>query len=242
MYSMPHIGSFLLGISPIIGVLGWLQAIYYFDYFSAQWITWSFDIFDFIKFGTTLSMLLVLFTFMALGGYLGKDIEEGKIKFNRNVNLFIFSFIGIFLLSFMKSFLWYSYLNRYFTIDLLEFIILLTMTANGFALIIIDSTQNFREPNFKWVLSLLVTMMFVFLPIRTGVLWANFHLNSNNPFLTSMNLPSIKLKENTNLNYRLLYKKDNEFYIILLQKKHANKIFITTKEEIDYVLTNKNYE
>lgn len=208
--SLTKVGAGILNLSVFALIIGWIQANSYFSKFGVDWILNETTTFFLISYSWIPIVALVAFLYLGIIDIIQSKNDKGK----EYQIIWNYGFWIVFILPIVTIILGYLNLNKWQMFSLLMQI-LFTFLYAGFALqYLILEIQN---PNFKLNLK---HSALIFAIIFYGIYLGPMHLGDYNakrdidPKVS--NLPYVKLKNNSSIDYRLLYSNNDKYYLINL--------------------------
>lgn len=200
------VASTLIGLVAIAYIIGYFRLTSYYNCFNAKWILNNISPLNFLS--VSIFSISVISIFLLLGI---TDVAEGLRIKSLNIYLWI-SIVFTILISIISDITKHK-IDLKITIGLLYIASLQWAIASGIMINII--TQLVRLNKFKWSSNLVFSLLFAisygfyFSPISIGK--SEGYRDSN---FAQSKLPQIKIKDDKNINWRLLYSKDELFYLV----------------------------
>lgn len=224
--NMGRIASSLVGFTIFAYVIGWLQARSYYDTFGAIWLV------DELSTTTILGFSWFSLSYIAWIFYLGfTDLVENKNRYKETFFILKYGWWPMILI-YIVQFVFDKYGFQVVSIvlsSILVFIYIVFAGAAFEALIL-----RIKDKHFKWEIR---STYLVF-----GILFFGFYLvptkmGYNDALrdlkLDTTTLPKVVLEKTKSIELRLLYHKDNKYYLVELPKKDKYpKIIVASSDKI----------
>lgn len=222
----------LIGLVPIAYVIGYFRLLSYYACFNSKWIVNNLSPTEYLSASIFSISFIVIFIFFGI-----TDVAEG-LSIKSLYNYLKLSILFTILISIISD-ITKNRIDFKITVGLLHIASIQWAIASGIMFNII--TQLVRLQKFKWSSNLIFALLFA---IAYGFYFSPRSIGKSEGYRDSnfkhSKLPWIKLANNDKIGWRLLYSKDDLFYLVKLDsiKSEIPVIKIVNYTEIKFIKDN----
>ena len=236
---LTNVVSVIISFSAFAYIIGWFQAKAYFSVFNASWLLSQMDSLELLKFSWLPLLALVYLFWLGIDDLAATQDQKPNKRQERAfwiVNYGRWIVAVLMILTILTDIYGYTKISEIITIlTICAFLLLASSAFEGIIIYI-------REKTFKWdrvdatLIFIIIAVGFYFLPSKIGSIQGRMDLD-----FERSSLPVVKIKEDANKNYRLLFNKDDKYFIFSMSKNDSvnPKISIINSAMVEYI-TKKN--